>query len=70
MEIQHSAYRQFRSVFGIASIPNTDFGGITPNKFNIRSPWVEIAWKYNTQFIANFGHYMGLRQSQILLLEA
>ena len=68
MEIQHSAYRQFRSVFGIASIPNTDFGSITPNNFNICSYWVEVVWKPNTQQIANLD--LRMRQSQILILES
>ena len=69
MEIQHTAYRQIRSVFGNASISNTDFGSITPNKFNICSHWVESVWKHNTQHITNLGQYLGLRQSQILILE-
>ena len=33
--MEHTAYRQIRSVFGIASIPNTEFGSITPNKCSI-----------------------------------
>ena len=70
MEIQHTAYRQIRSVIGTASISNTDFGSITPNKFNICSHWVESVWKHNTQNIANLCQYFGLRQSQILILEA
>ena len=35
MEIQHTAYRQTRSEFGIASIPNFDFGSIKTNIFII-----------------------------------
>ena len=70
MEIQHSGYRQIRSVFGIASIPNTDFESITPNKFIICSHWVEVVWNHNKQHIPNLGQYLGLRQSQILILEA
>ena len=70
METQHTAYRQLRSVFGIASTPNTDFGSITPNNFNICIHWVEIAWKHKTQHIENLGQYLGLRQYQVLILEA
>ena len=62
METQHSAYSQFRSVFGIASIPNTDFGSLTPNKINICSPWLESVWKHNGQPIAELGQYLGLYQ--------
>ena len=62
MEIQHSAYRQFRSVFGIASISKTDFGSLTPNKLNLCSPWLESVWKYNAQHIAKLGQYLGLHQ--------
>ena len=60
MKTQHSAYRQFRSVFGIASIPNTDFASMTPNKFNIQSHWVEVVWKHNTQHIANLSSVFGI----------
>ena len=70
METQHTAYRQIGSVFGIAPISNADFGTITPNNFNIWSQWVESVWKNNTQHIANLVQYLGLRQSQILILEA
>ena len=41
MERKHTVYRQIRSVFGIVSIPNTDFGSIASKKFNICSHWVE-----------------------------
>ena len=34
------SYSQFRSVFGIASIPNTDFGSLKPNKLSNYSPWL------------------------------
>ena len=47
MEAQHKAYRQLSSVFGIASVPNTDFGSSTPNKFKICSHWLESVWKSN-----------------------
>ena len=57
MEIQHIAHRQIRSVFGIASIPNTDFGSITPNEFIICSQWVESVWKHND--IAKLRQYLG-----------
>ena len=49
--MEHTAYRQIRSVFGIASIPNTGFGSITPNKCSNCSHWVESVWKQNTQHI-------------------
>ena len=49
IEIQHTAYRQLRLVFGIAPMPNTDFESITPNKFSNCSHWVESVWKHNTQ---------------------
>ena len=62
---QHTAYRQFRSVFGIASIPNTDFRILSPNKFNIYIHWLENAWKDNAQHIAELDRYLGLHQSQI-----
>ena len=62
MEIQHSAYRQFRSVFGIASIPNSDFGSIKPNKLNICSPWHESVWKQNAQHVADLRQYLGMHQ--------
>ena len=55
MEIQDTAYRQLRSVFEIATTPNTDFGSITPNKFKIYSHSVENIWKHNTEHIANLG---------------
>ena len=70
MEIQHITFRQIRPVFGIASIPNTNLGSIMPNNINICSHWVDSVWKHNTQHIANLGQYFGLRQSQILILEA
>ena len=50
MEIQHTAHRHFRSVFWIASIPNTDFGSLTPNKFNICSHCHQIVWKQPTAY--------------------
>ena len=46
------------------------FGNTTPNKFDFCSHWVEGVWKDNTQHIAKLGQYLGLRQSQILILEA
>ena len=61
METQQTAYRQIRSVFGIASFLNTDFGSITPNKFNICSHLVESVWKHNTQHIANLCQLLELR---------
>ena len=57
---KHTAYRQFRSVFGIASIPNTDFRSLTPNKFNICSNWLESVCKHNAQHIAEIGQCLGL----------
>ena len=67
METQRTAYRQIRSVFGIASILNTDFGSITPNKFSNCSHWVEIVWKDNTKHFAKLGQYLGFHRSQILV---
>ena len=67
MEIQHTVYRQLRSVFGIASIPNTDFGSLTPNKFNICSHCHESVWKHYAQHIVELGQCLGLHKSQILL---
>ena len=66
MEIQNTAYRQFKSVFVIASIPSTDFGSLTPktNKFNVSSDWLEIVWKHNAQHIADLRQYLGFHQSQ------
>ena len=69
MGIEHTAYRQNRSVFGIASISDTDFSNTTPEKFNICIYWIESIWKHNTQHIANMCQYLGLRQSQILILQ-
>ena len=46
------------------------FGNTTPNQLNFRSHLVERVWKYNTRGIANLGQYLGLRQSQKLILEA
>ena len=46
--MEHTAYRQIRSVFGIASIPNTGFGSITPNTCSNCCHWVESVWKQNT----------------------
>ena len=57
MGTQHTAYRQTRSVFGIASIPNINFGSITSNKFNICSHWLESVWKHNAQHIADLGQH-------------
>ena len=62
MEIQHTAYRQFKSVFEIDSLPNFDFGSITPNKFNICSHWLQNVWKQNTQHITEVGQYLGFHQ--------
>ena len=62
METQHTIYRQFMSVFGFASIPKTDFGSLTQNKFNIYSHWLESVWKHNPQHIAELGHYLGWHQ--------
>ena len=62
METQHTAFRQFKSVFGIASIPNNDFGSLTPNKINTCSPWLESVWKHNAQLIAELVQYLGLHQ--------
>ena len=69
MGIEHTAYRQIRSVFGIASISDADFTNTTPEKFNICIYWIEVIWKYNTQHIANMCQYLGLRQFQILTLQ-
>ena len=55
MKTQHTVYRQFRSVYGIASVPNTDFESLMPSKLEICSPWIESAWKHNAQ-------YLGLHQ--------
>ena len=60
METQHTAYCQFRPVFGIASIPNTDFGSLKPNKLSFCNPWLESVWKDNAQHIAELGQYLGL----------
>ena len=65
--MEHAAYRQCRSVFGIASILNTDFGRITPNKGSNCSHWVEHVLKHNTQHIAKLGHYLGFHRSQKLI---
>ena len=54
METQHTAYRQFRSAFGFASTPNTDFGCITPNKFNICSHWFESVWNSTHSISPNY----------------
>ena len=62
MEIHHTAYGQIRSVFGVASIPNTEFGSLTPNKFIICSHWLESVWKHNAQHTAELGQYLGLHQ--------
>ena len=80
MEIQHTAYRQIRSVFGIASITNANFGSKTPNKLSNCSHWVESVRKHNTQphsisqlrsvfgilSIPNTGQYLGLMESHKL----
>ena len=50
METQHTSYRHFRSVFGIASIPNTDFGSLAPTKFENCSHWLESVWKQHTAY--------------------
>ena len=70
MEIQNTANRQIRSGFEIASIPSTGFGSKTTKKVSICSHCFESAWKHNTQHIAKLSQYLGLRQSQILILEA
>ena len=62
MEIQHTAYRQIRSVIGTASIANTDFGSLAQNEFNIYSHWLESLWKHNPQHIAELGQFLGLHQ--------
>ena len=67
MEIQRTTYRQIRSVFGTASIPNTDFGSITPNKFSNFSHWTENVWQENTQHMTNLWQYLGFHRSQILV---
>ena len=46
------------------------FGNTKPNKFKTWSHWLESVWKNNTQYIANSSQYLGLRQCQILVLEA
>ena len=66
MKTQRKAYRQFRPVFGIASIPNTDFGSITRNIFFICSHSVVSVWKHNAQHLAELSQYLGLHKSQIL----
>ena len=66
-EIQQTAYGEKRPVFGIASVPYTDFGNTTSNKFNIWSHWVESVWKCNTQHIAKLDQFFGLHKSQILV---
>ena len=66
----HTAYRPSRSVFGIASIPNTDFRSLRTIIFSICNHWFESVWKHSTQHIAHLGQYLGLRQSHILILEA
>ena len=75
--MEHTAYRQIRSVFGIASIPNTDFGSITPNKCSNCSHWVECMEIKHTAYrqirslsgipsIPNTGQYLGLMESRKL----
>ena len=73
--MEYTAYRQIRSVCGIASILNTEFGSITPNKCSNCSHWVESVWKHNTTAyrqlrsifgipsIPNTGQYLGLMKS-------
>ena len=65
--MEHTAYRQIRSVFGIASIPKTDFGTIAPNKCSNCSHWVESVLKQYTQHIAKLGQYLGFHRFQILV---
>ena len=67
MEIQRTTYGQIRSVFETASIPNTDFGSITPNKFSNCSHWAESVWKDNTQHMAKLWQCLGFHRSQILV---
>ena len=76
--MEHTAYRQTRSVFGIASIPNTDFGSIMPNNFSKCSHWVESMEIQHTAYrqfrsvfgipssIPNIGQYLGLMKSEKL----
>ena len=64
---QHKTNRQIRSVFGIASIPNADFGSITPNKCSNCSHWVESVRKHNTEHVAKVGQYLGFHRFQILV---
>ena len=67
METQHTACRQFRSVFRIASFLNTNFGSLMPEKCNICSHWLESIWKHNAQYIAELRQYLRLHQCQILM---
>ena len=62
MEIQHTSYCQIKSVIGSASIPNTEFGSLLPNKFNICSHWFE-----SVRNIAELGQYFELHKSKILV---
>ena len=57
MELQHTTFRQIRSIFVIPSIPNTDFRSVTPKKLNVCSHWVDGVWKHNTQHIAKLCQY-------------
>ena len=52
METQYTVNHQIGSVFGIESIPNTDFGSITPNKLNNCSHWLESVCMHSAQHIA------------------
>ena len=60
METKHTAYRQSKSLFGTASIPNIGFGSLTPNKINICSNGLESLWKHNAQLFAELGQFLGL----------
>ena len=61
MEAQRTAYRRFRSVFGVASTPNTGFGNTTPIKHNTEKI---VFLKHNAENIAELGQYLGLHQNQ------
>ena len=61
METQHTAYCQFRSVFGIVSIPNTDFGNYNFQRY---STHIHIC-KQNPQ--KNGGFYLQFANSIYML---
>ena len=64
--MEHTAYRQIRSLFGIASTPNTDFGSITPKNAVIVVIGLRV-YGNTIQHIAKFGQYLGFHRSQILV---